>query len=411
MFDVEKIIKEKGFNEETYEKMLDELQAKTHRETDIDWSELSLKYNLKWSGDAIRKASQVPLIGGTFVKEYYEQKIAKNNCFNEDGYIKKLEEKKRDLQKERIKLQSEKVEYNKWLRENSRNEMIVEKIVNAISTLEPLPSPTPIYIKNDKREYLLCFSDSHYGSFFELKDLFGNIINSYSPEIFEQRMGYLLYQLIEIIKKENIRILNIFSLGDDIDGILRVSQLMKLRYGVVESTIKYSEYMSKWLNELSKYVKIKIQFVGGNHQQLRLINQPKGTFVEENMVKVMVEFIRERLKDNPNFKIVENPTGMAYAQLCCSTILGIHGEVKNMGRAIDEFSRVYGVPIDYLIGGHVHHSKSETIGINQEVINVPSIIGVDDYSLSLNKTSNAGATLLVFENLKGKVIEYDIKLN
>lgn len=410
MFDIKKELNNKGLTEERYEQLLEDCQKKINKESDDDWSEICERYNLGWNGDSLRKGN-ISLVGGAFVKQYYEEKMAKENAYNEDEYLSKLEEKKRDLKKERIKLQTEKVEYNRWLRENSRNEMIVEKIVNAISTLDPLPSPLPIRIKNDKREYLLCFSDSHYGSLFELKDLFGNIINSYSPEIFEQRMGYLLYQLIEIIKKENIRILNIFSLGDDIDGILRVSQLMKLRYGIIESTIKYSEYMSKWLNELSKYVKIKIQFVGGNHQQLRLINQPKGTFVEENMVKVMVEFIRERLKDNSNFQIVENPTGMAYAQLCCSTILGIHGEVKNMGRAIDEFSRVYGVPIDYLIGGHLHHSKSETIGINQEVINVPSIIGVDDYSLSLNKTSNAGATLLVFENLKGKVIEYDIKLN
>lgn len=410
MFDIEKELKDKGLTYEKYEQLLDDCQRKINKESDDDWSEICDRYNLDWNGDSLRKGN-ISLVGGAFVKQYFEEKIARENSLNEDEYLLKLNEKKRELQKERIKLQSEKVEYNKWLRENSRNEMIVEKIINAISELEPLPQPTPICVEKDKREYLLCISDQHYGSEFELKDLFGNIINSYSPEIFEQRMEILLYQLIEIIRKENIYILNIFSLGDDIDGILRVSQLMKLRYGIIESTIKYSEYMSKWLNELSKYVKIKIQFVGGNHQQLRLINQPKGTFVEENMVKVIVEFIKERLKDNPNIAIIENPTGMAYAQLCCSTVLGIHGEVKNMSKSIDEFSRTYGVPIDYLISGHLHHSKAETVGVNQEVINVPSIIGVDDYSLSLNKTANAGASLLVFENLKGKVIEYDIKLN
>ena len=68
-------------------------------------------------------------------------------------------------------------------------------------------------------------------------------------------------------------------------------------------------------------------------------------------------------------------------------------------------------PFDYLIAGHLHHSKTETVGVDSEVINVPSVIGVDDYSLSLGKSSNAGATLLVFERLKGKVVEYDIKLN
>ena len=44
-------------------------------------------------------------------------------------------------------------------------------------------------------------------------------------------------------------------------------------------------------------------------------------------------------------------------------------------------------------------------------INVGSIIGVDGYSLSLRKTSNASAKLLVFEQDKGKTCEYILKLN
>lgn len=66
--------------------------------------------------------------------------------------------------------------------------------------------------------------------------------------------------------------------------------------------------------------------------------------------------------------------------------------------------------LDFLIAGHKHHARSETVGINQEVINVPSIIGVDDFSMSINKTSNAGATFLVLEHGRGKTIEYAIKL-
>ena len=46
----------------------------------------------------------------------------------------------------------------------------------------------------------------------------------------------------------------------------------------------------------------------------------------------------------------------------------------------------------------------------QAVVNVPSIIGVDDYSISIHRTSNAGATFLVLEAEKGKTIEYAIKL-
>ena len=70
----------------------------------------------------------------------------------------------------------------------------------------------------------------------------------------------------------------------------------------------------------------------------------------------------------------------------------------------------YSTPIDILIGGHMHHYKGETVGVDKEVVNVPSIIGIDSYAISLNKTSRPGATFLVIEEGKGISIEYKIKL-
>ena len=63
-----------------------------------------------------------------------------------------------------------------------------------------------------------------------------------------------------------------------------------------------------------------------------------------------------------------------------------------------------------MVGGHKHHQDSQNIGIQSDVIGAPSIIGVDDYALSLHKTSDPGATLFVLEKNKGKVLEYNIKL-
>lgn len=339
---------------------------------------------------------------------YYDEVFSKmiSNEYSDD-----IAKQKRELHKERIKLQTEKLEYNRWLREEARDELIAEKICNAISELTPLDIPEKITPTHNTRAYALCYGDEHFGVEYELKDLFGGVINSYSPEIFEQRMWDLFNQTIEIVQKEHIDTLNIFNLGDYCDGILRVSQLMKLRYGVVDGTIKYADFIANWLNEFTKYVKVKYQATNGNHTELRMIGQPKGTFTDDNMGKVVAEFIKTRLKDNPNFTYIENPTGFIYAQLACNTVLGIHGEVKNMKSAIDDFSRIYGVPIQYLLAGHLHHNKTEEVGVNSEVINIGSVIGVDSYSLSLRQTSNASAKLLVFEQIKGKVCEYTLKLN
>lgn len=315
-----------------------------------------------------------------------------------------------ELQKERCKIQTEKLEFNRWLRENARDELIVEHICQAVEKLEPLAIPNPIHTDLSDREGVLVFGDEHYGTEFEIHGLHNEIINSYSPDIFESRMWNLLEQTISITTKEGFSKIHVFSMGDFEDGLLRVKQLMQLRYGVVEGTVRYADFISNWLNELSKYVEVEFQTTSGNHTELRMLGQPKGTFTKENMSLVVDAMITTRLANNPNFTFVKNPTGYIFADILGYKLLGIHGEVKSMEQAIKDFSQMYRVQLDFLIAGHKHHSRSETVGINQEVINVPSIIGVDDYSLSIYKMSNAGATFLVFEKGKGKVIEYAIKL-
>lgn len=317
-----------------------------------------------------------------------------------------------ELKKERIKIQTEKLELNKWLRELSRDELIAEKIVDAIHGLHPVDIPDPIIPINMKKEYLLTLSDAHYGVEFCIKDLYGYIMNEYSPRIFENRMWDLFYQITEQIKTDNIKVLNIFDLGDDLDGLLRAnSQLMQLKYGVIDSSILYANFLSEWLNELSHYVKIKFQMVKrSNHNQLRLVGQPKNAFPDEDMSKSMLVFIKERLKDNPNITIIENPTGLAYAQLGTYTILGGHFETKNLADELKNYSKTYGVPIDYIFSGHWHSSFSGDIGIDSEYISVRSLMGINPYSMQINKTAPAGASMFVFEQGKGITCEYRYKL-
>ena len=345
----------------------------------------------------------------------FQKMLAANQSkfVDSNAQLEEINEKIRTLQKERNKLQTEKLEYNKWLREEARDEMILESITNAISNLHPLNIPEYIPPYDSRKAYLLCFGDAHYGIEFQLKDLFGNILNEYSPEIFEKRMWELFNQVVYLIQKEDIDELNVWELGDGLQGILRLnSQLMKLRYGIIDSSILYANFLAEWLNELSTYVSIKFQMVvDSNHNQVRICNAPKNAFPEENMSKSMLVFIKERLKDNPNITIIENPTGMNYGMMTDWNVLGIHGEVKNLSTAINEFSRAYGTPLDYLVGAHCHHLSQKETGIRSEVLSIRSIIGVDPYGLSLNKTSDAGASLFVFDQLKGKTCEYSLKLN
>ena len=380
---------------------------------DLNWEQVGELINkeLFGSDEELYRTSSAYRKPYQYAKDFYDDVFKKRMYSYDNEAIKKMDDLKRDIQKERIKLNTTRVEYNKWLRENARDELIVEEICKSISNLSPLEKPAYIQNKYSTKEYCLVFGDEHYGTEFELTDLLGNIINSYSPEIFEKRMWDLFYQVIDIIKKEDINILNVYSMGDFSDGCLRVSQLMKLRYGVIDGTIKYANFISNWLNELTKYVRIRFQMTDGNHTELRMLGQPKGTFVEDNMGKIVKEFIKIRLEDNNNFTFIENPTGYIYDNLAGNIILGIHGETRSLEKTLKDLSAIYNTQIKYLFAGHLHHSKLEEIGVNSEVINIPSIIGIDPYALSLNKTSNASAKLFIFEEGKGRTCEYTFKLN
>ena len=338
-------------------------------------------------------------------------KACEKQVFTNDEYLESIRTERRELEKERKKLQTEKLEYNRWLREEAREELIAEHIGDAIKQLPELKIPNRISPTHNNRAGNLIFADPHYGKELCIQGLFREVLNEYSPEIFEKRMWNLLYQVIEICNKEKFDTLNVYDLGDEIEGMLRVSTLMKLRYGVIESSVLYGRFITEWLNELTNYVRVRYQMVkDSNHCQLRLLGQPKNTFKDENVSYIIADKIMDRLGGNPNFEFIQNPTGYIFDQVLGYNIFGYHGEGKNLEQTIKDFSRTYKVPIDYLIGGHKHHKSSANVGIESDVISVPSIIGVDDYSLSLNNTSDPGATLFILEEGKGNVIEYNIKL-
>lgn len=382
------------------------------KENKITWRELAGIINQTWREDESEyrdeSAYRKPV---GYAAAYYDEVFSK---MISNEYSNQLVAQKNEIIKERKKIQTEKVEINRWLRESARDEMIIEQITEAIDKLEPINVP-PLRIDDyDKstKAAVLCLADCHYGVEFEIKGLFGEVLNAYSPEIFGERMWALLNKVVDIVTKEDLTELNIFMLGDEINGILRLtSQLMKLRYGIIDSAVRFADFMAQWLNELSQYVRVRLYHVqDSNHNQLRLLGQPKNAFPEENMSKVIMTIIKERLRDNPYVEVIDNPTGLIFADLAGYQVLGVHGEVKNLAQACNDFSRMYNTKIDYIVSAHIHHLKSEEIGFDSEAISVRSLIGVDNYAVSLQKASNAGASIIIFEEGEGKTCQYDIKL-
>ena len=317
------------------------------------------------------------------------------------------------FKKERVKLQTEKLEYARWFREDARDELFEEKVIESINNniCKDNVEIKKIPINHSDRAGVLAFADAHFAKEFKIYGLFNEVLNSYSPEIFYKRMEQLYSETLDYVKKNSLEKIHVFNLGDSVEGFIRNSQLWTLRYGVIDSATIFGNYIGKWLKELSKEVNVEYHQTAGNHDELRLLDGKKGQHLCESADKIIKNSIILINEDNPNFKYTENKTGLIFTNVVGYNILGIHGEVPSLSNAIKDYSDIYDIKIDYLYGGHKHHSEFSNCGIRRGSIGVGSIMGIEDFSMKIRKSSDATASFAIFEKGKGKTDEHTFVLN
>lgn len=339
------------------------------------------------------------------------------NNIQDENKLQEILIAKKELEKERKKIQTINLEYNQYVRDISRFELFNEKIKEAIDNMPALIFSNTIQDKfNSKQTAVLCISDAHNGVEINMQTVFNEPINIYSPDILKKRLNKLADTVIKDYKNNfNYKKLIVFDLGDCIQNILRLSDIAKLKTGVIDSVLQYAEMISQFLNKIQNELNIQIEFscLGGNHSELRLISTGRN-WESENLGKVIREFIALRLKDNQNIK-VDPYSDFSFKQIEGINILAIHGDdsKKNINE-ISYWEQYHNITIDILLMGHFHHQEQISLGYSptgdKEIIIVPSLIGIDEFSRKNRKLARAGAKFILFED-NNKTWEKVIYLN
>lgn len=320
--------------------------------------------------------------------------------------VKQIKDKKEELEKEKIKIRQEKIELNEKYRYLARSEIFEERILEAIGKLEPLnfSISNNINIPKVEKTGLLCISDFHAGSEYEIKGLYEEILNKYNYKIMQDRMWYLLRQM----KNDDIVYDNlvIAICGDLFENILRPSSLLKLREPVLDTVINFSEFMANWVIEVQKQflIPVNIVSVGGNHDNQRLLNS-KPMFEDENLTKLFVHILQLRLKDCKDIYI-DNYTDVALKTIRKTNVMFIHGEDKDLKDTMEYFEHLYNISVDEIIAGHLHNPESKSVGINEvgdrTVTRIGSICGIDPYAKKIRTGSRPSAYFALYDEDNGK---------
>lgn len=371
---------------------------------DLDWQEICEKYDLNISADTLRKAG----VGIKLATDanMLNDKPSTTVAQISGGYVERQE--LRDLTRQVSKL----------YRSESRSELLREAVLDAVNHLDPIRINhcQTISERNDfGRTLVVALGDFHYGADIHVTGLMGETLNEYNSKVFEERMERLLAEIRGIADKEQINQVKVFLIGDLIDGMLRQSQLMRLEFGMVESTIRLSEYLSYWLAELADGLYVDVYATMGNHSEVRPLKSKNREFEEENLEKIILWYLKARLDGEENIFVDAECKRYTMVDVEGFKFLLLHGDgEKSVVDIAKDTVNLYGRSIDYFVCGHKHKEQEWPSGNTNDghsvIIRVPSICGVDRYAQSRGFGGKPGATALVIERDYGRRCVYPIKL-
>lgn len=318
--------------------------------------------------------------------------------------LQELEDKRMELEKEKVRLQDQKREYKALLRTDARFEHLVNEMKKSIMELNkdiPLSNSYVGERRAENSHAVLILSDWHFG----IEDK--NYWNEINIEIAIKRINKLKTKVIEHCKLHNVETLHIELLGDMINGFLHLGTRVSNEEDVIKQTMHCAEVLCRVINELSLEIpNIKVYSADGNHG--RCSANKKESISTENFEKLIPWYMEGRL--NNNVEIIDNEYehDIIIYKFLNETIFAVHGHNDSIKSAISDLTDMFKIFPTELHMGHYHayqefdkHSTTTTVN--------GTLSGVDMYAKDIRKTSEPIQTLAIY-NEDGRVCTYKIKV-
>lgn len=346
-------------------------------------------------------------------KKYQYSKKFYENCFSKmefNEYSNKLEEQRLELEKQRQKLYATKTEYTRQIRQQSRFELFYENVTKEIKELV-IPEFIDVDCFSNDKEYVLTIADIHAGANFITET------NKYSFEEITNRFNKLLNHTVNFVCEHKLSSIKILCLGDDVQGILRLSDLQLNESSVVKATVFIAKTIANFLNELSKYCYIEYYHSPtSNHSQIRPLGTKASELASEDVEYIICNYIKDVLVNNDRISVNTN-FGYEYIEIPIFNFktIAMHGHtVKNIDNALKDLTYHKKTFYTTVFLAHYHAAKMGVVGemydTDCEVIVCPSFIGSCPYSNSLLKGAKPSCCIFGYDEQYGHTETYKIFL-
>ena len=360
-----------GLDRASYESCLGDIREKLEGGSDLDWSEIVKKYGLNIHSDTLRKASNT-VFGGAFVLKYYREIEAEKKSA---GYLASLKQEKHAIIKERQKLQDERIEYQRLLREEARKESFIELIRRVLRTeVKPLAYRRERAPVSGAQDMIVCLSDIHAG--IEVKNFF----NTFDVKELKVRLRRYLKEILEIQTTHSCKVCYLVLGGDLISGWIHKNLRLQNNENVIEQVKTVSVLIGDFVSELLRsFETIKIHSVSGNHSRL---SPAKEEQLKGEELDALIPFYLSLLfKEDPAVNVCDNvidDTILSFKTRGGFLFYGVHGDRDSLSAVVKNLTLMTGVKPDGIIIGHRHHN-GYTSEHGVKIIQCGCVVGTDDY--------------------------------
>lgn len=362
---------------------------------DIDYVEWgSALIDKEYSSENLRKAFYV-------ISEMMKNiDVEVETNFTEDDLIREIEQKKIELQKEKIKFQDQRTAFNKLIRERARQEELNDLIVSTINSGNlPKLNYTHKEYKPTDNDIIASLNDLHFG--YETDTYW----NKYNSDICRDMLEEYIDKILQVKKIHNSQNCYVTANGDLISGTIHKVITLENKENVIQQVMAVAELISNFLVELSSHFdNVIYASTIGNHGRL---DKKKDALKDENFELLIDWYIKARLQNFKNIKVIEDKidTTMYILNVRGLNYLNVHGDDDNSNYKIQSAIQMVGVPIVAFCSAHLHHNKTDYVqGV--KTLMGGSLMGMDTLCIK-SRIIGFAQQLITVVNDDGVLCHYD----
>lgn len=315
---------------------------------------------------------------------------------------------KRELEKAKIKLRDERIDYQKSIREDARRESFIELIERSFAiNVEPFDyKQSPVIDSNE--DMVICLSDLHAGIEVD------NWWNTYNIGILKQRLHKYLDEIYEIQHLHQCKICNVVLGGDNISGIIHTNLRLQNNENIIEQLKIAITYIGEFIYTLQDWFEeINVYSVSGNHSRL---SANKDDHLKGEELDEMIPFcLNLQFSNNKNIHICDDcerldSTISEFTTRGDKLFYIVHGDKDSPSNVVKNLTLMSGVKPDGIIMGHRHNNSLSTEH-SVKIVQCGCVVGMDDYCI--DKRISGEPEQCVFITSKNRTVKclYDIGLN